>query len=97
MGIRTQVTASAFCGAFGRTVQRHAEELLREGLVHVVASDAHDAQRRRPGLQEPMRDSAGAAWVAWATQHVPAATLANEALPPAPDIELPRRSRWRRR
>ena len=37
-------------GEFGNTVRRFSARLLREGLVHVVASDAHDAVRRPPGL-----------------------------------------------
>lgn len=40
-GTRTSVTACAFTGSFGRAVRRFAFELLRQGLVHVVASDAH--------------------------------------------------------
>ena len=38
-------------GDFGSTVRRFTASLLREGLAHVVASDAHDTVRRPPGLQ----------------------------------------------
>ncbi|MEA2193139.1 MAG: protein-tyrosine phosphatase, partial [Solirubrobacteraceae bacterium] len=49
-GMLTSVTASAFTGRFGRQVQRFAFSLLHDGLVHDVASDAHDAIRRPPAL-----------------------------------------------
>ena len=45
-----QVTAGSMTGAFGSTVRRFTAGLLRDGLVHVVASDAHDAVKRPPGL-----------------------------------------------
>jgi protein-tyrosine phosphatase len=43
-----QLTGASLLGAFGLHVQSAAERLLREGLVHVVATDAHGARRRRP-------------------------------------------------
>ena len=45
-----QVTAGSLVGQFGETARRFASTLLREGLVHVLASDAHDAIDRPPGL-----------------------------------------------
>jgi len=59
-----QVTAGSFLGAFGPGPRRAAERFLREGLVHVVASDAHSSRGpRRPQLAEAARriaDLAGA-------------------------------------
>ncbi len=43
-----QLTGGSLMGAFGLEVQARAERLLYEGLVHVVASDAHGIFRRRP-------------------------------------------------
>ena len=43
-GAWTQVTAAALVGDFGVKAKRRAERLLRDGLVHIVASDAHDTQ-----------------------------------------------------
>ena len=51
-GVLVQLTAGSMAGAFGTTVRRFTAALLREGLVHVVASDAHDAVRRPPGLRD---------------------------------------------
>jgi len=49
-GAATQVTAGSFAGSFGRTVRDYAERMLEAGLVHSVASDAHDSFRRPPGM-----------------------------------------------
>lgn len=45
-GAWMQVTAGSFTGAFGRNALYLAERLLDEGCVHLIASDAHDAERR---------------------------------------------------
>lgn len=50
MGCLVQVTAQSLGGRFGKGARRAAWELLRQGLVHVLASDAHDAADRPPRL-----------------------------------------------
>jgi protein-tyrosine phosphatase len=50
MGALAQVTVGALTGHFGRLPQRTAEMMVRDGLVHVLASDAHDAVHRAPVL-----------------------------------------------
>jgi protein-tyrosine phosphatase len=45
-GVWMQITAGSFTGAFGRTALYWAVRLLDEGCVHLIASDAHDAERR---------------------------------------------------
>jgi len=47
MGCLLQVTAGALLGAFGAPARRTAERLLKAGLVHVVATDAHAAEGPR--------------------------------------------------
>jgi protein-tyrosine phosphatase len=47
-----QITAGSFTGRFGSRAKYWAERMLDEGLCHVVASDAHDTERRPPGLAE---------------------------------------------
>jgi protein-tyrosine phosphatase len=49
-GAWMQVTAGSFAGAFGRNALYWAERLLDEGCVHLIASDAHDVERRPPDL-----------------------------------------------
>jgi protein-tyrosine phosphatase len=50
MGCLLQVTAQCLTDRFGKAVREPAWELLRGGLVHVVASDGHDTERRPPRL-----------------------------------------------
>jgi protein-tyrosine phosphatase len=49
-GVWMQVTAGSFTGAFGRNALYWAERMLDEGCVHLIATDAHDAERRPPNL-----------------------------------------------
>ena len=47
-GALVQVTAGSLLGEFGRGALGAANELLRRGIVHVVASDAHSVAVRPP-------------------------------------------------
>jgi protein-tyrosine phosphatase len=51
-GMLTSVTAGALGGQFGSRVRAFALELLRDGLVHDLASDAHDPSQRSPRIVE---------------------------------------------
>ena len=44
------MTAGSLTGAYGETAQEVAEDLLRRGLVHVLASDGHAARGDRAPL-----------------------------------------------
>jgi len=50
-GVWMQVTAGSLEGKFGSQARYWAELMLDEGMVHVVASDAHDHKARTPRLQ----------------------------------------------
>jgi len=50
MGALSQVTAMSITGDFGGVIMQCAESLLRHRLVHVIASDAHSADRHPPIL-----------------------------------------------
>ena len=50
MGCLLQVTAQSLTDRFGKAAQESAWELLRKGLVHVIASDGHDTEHRPPRL-----------------------------------------------
>jgi protein-tyrosine phosphatase len=50
MGCLLQVTAQCLTDRFGKAAQASAWELLRRGLVDVVASDGHDTDHRPPRL-----------------------------------------------
>jgi protein-tyrosine phosphatase len=49
-GALVQVTAQSVIGDFGRQAKEFCQVLLDRGLVHFVASDAHDLQHRPPRL-----------------------------------------------
>ncbi|HSB14136.1 MAG TPA: CpsB/CapC family capsule biosynthesis tyrosine phosphatase [Bryobacteraceae bacterium] len=55
VGCAIQVTAQSFFGLFGKSARRFAGELMCRGLVHIVASDAHDSRHRPPRLDEAYR------------------------------------------
>ncbi len=54
-GVLIQITASSLVGMQGRTTQSIAEMLLKRGLVHCIASDAHGLRRRPPAIEQSLR------------------------------------------
>ena len=50
MGCLVQITAQSLWDRFGKDAQESSWMLLRQGLVHVIASDAHDTVHRPPRL-----------------------------------------------
>ncbi len=99
-GILTSITAGSLVGRFGGEVRRFALELVRDGLVHNVASDAHDHSDRAPGMAAELRSAGLQPLAGWLTSEVPAAILAGGEIPPAPagaTEEIQPRRPWRRR
>ncbi|MGI9459493.1 MAG: tyrosine-protein phosphatase [Pirellulales bacterium] len=47
-----QITAASLTGAFGSSCQEIAELAVDEGLMHFIASDAHDTKHRPFGMRE---------------------------------------------
>jgi protein-tyrosine phosphatase len=88
-GAMCAVTASAFTGRFGRTARRTAREMLLDGLVHVVTSDAHDLAGRSPALAAELEAASGelrglGELAPWLLRDAPAAILRGERPPPPP-------------
>jgi protein-tyrosine phosphatase len=54
-GVLMQVTALSFLGRFGKTAKQVSDELMGRGLVHFVASDAHDLKWRTTSMVEAHR------------------------------------------
>jgi hypothetical protein len=54
-GCMMQVTAQSFLGRFGPLAKRAADQLMHKGLVHFVATDAHDCLDRPPNLSSAYR------------------------------------------
>lgn len=79
-GILAQVTLGSLLGMQGNTARRTAETLLKKGLVHLLASDAHGLQKRPACIKEGMRQAVklvGAARVQQMTETGPAAIIQN--------------------
>jgi protein-tyrosine phosphatase len=55
MGCLGQVTAMSLTGEFGSRVRQTAERLLKNRLIHFIASDAHSTDGRPPILSEGLR------------------------------------------
>jgi protein-tyrosine phosphatase len=47
-GARTQITSGSYTGEFGQKAEACALRWLDEGLVHIVATDAHNTRKRPP-------------------------------------------------
>jgi protein-tyrosine phosphatase len=100
-GILTSITAGSLVGRFGGSVRRFAMDLVAEGIVHNVASDAHDRGGRAPGIIAELDRSGLGALADWWTLEVPTAILDGAEIPPRPAVPLPstkptRRWRWSR-
>lgn len=100
-GMLTSITAGALVGRFGARVRAFAFELAASGLIHNVASDAHDAIRRPPGIRAELEAAGLASQCEWWTTAVPAALIAGatelpSAPPPPPPPPVPesRPRRW---
>lgn len=95
MGCLIQVTGASLLGRFGDSAKRTSEELLARGLVHVIASDAHDIEHRPPDMKTPREWLAkrhGEEIAQALTVEVPKAVIDGKGLPP---VELKgRRRKW---
>ncbi len=54
LGALLQITAMSITGEFGRSAQQWSEKLLKENLVHIIASDGHSINRRPPILSRAL-------------------------------------------
>lgn len=52
MGCYIQVNAGSVMGQYGFAAKRMCKKLLKQELVHFIASDAHDTEKRAPLLSE---------------------------------------------
>ena len=56
MGIYVQVNASSITGKNGRFIKGAVKKMLKRNLVHLVGSDGHDLQKRKPVLIDAVKD-----------------------------------------
>jgi protein-tyrosine phosphatase len=95
-GVLTSITAGSLVGRFGGEVRRFAMQLAHDGLVHNVASDTHDPERRPPGMSAELKEAGLEDLTEWLTLEVPAAVLSGGKIPPRPEVILPSTKRtWR--
>jgi protein-tyrosine phosphatase len=93
-GALTSVTAGSLVGRFGGEARRFALTLARDGLLHNVASDAHDELQRPPAIARELEQAGLGPLADWLTQAIPAAILDGGEIPPRPTVATQRR-RWR--
>src|SRR5205085_6403112 len=82
-GCLCSVTAGSPLGDFGGTVKRFTDELFARGLVHNLASDAHDADYRSPALRPVLERAVEETpelegWLGYLTEEVPQAILGGD-------------------
>ncbi len=95
-GVLAQLTARSLVDIRNKAIRRTAEILLKKGLIHCIASDAHGLQRRPPnvvrGLQRAV-ELLDQAKVYQMIETLPAAIINNEKcsfVPPKSDKYLKR-------
>jgi protein-tyrosine phosphatase len=94
-GVLTSITAGAFAGRFGGRVRRFALDLTRAGMVHSVASDAHDRSQRPPGMTAELKQAGLGGLTDWLTREVPEAILRGSDIPRRPNVALEKGTRRR--
>jgi protein-tyrosine phosphatase len=93
-GVWMQLTAASIVGRFGSRAMSRSRRLLLDGLVHIVATDAHDPVERPPLLSEAvsaLRELMGSDETQNMIEARPAAILENcrpTAVPPLPSAKL---------
>jgi protein-tyrosine phosphatase len=104
-GVLLQVNADSLLkGGAGSRIHKLALRLCREGVAHVLASDAHRGHDWRPidrlvPALRALEALVGLDRARWMSSGAPAAILAGQPLPTAPDVVAPARRRlaFRRR
>jgi protein-tyrosine phosphatase len=92
-GAWIQVTAGALTGHFGARAKYWAERFLGDGLIHILATDAHSSTRRIPviseakAIAERMLGAAEAQLLVEGRQIAVLQNLAPSAAPPLPTIQ----------
>jgi protein-tyrosine phosphatase len=98
-GCFAQVTGGALTGGFGASAQQIAQRWIGEGMIHFVASDAHNTRSRPLSLQPAYKvvvDRFGEEKASALFQDNPLAAFEGRQLPHVPEVEdeLPP---WRRK
>jgi len=95
-GVLMQITALSYLGRFGRSAKRFGETLLEKGLVHFIASDAHDPEDRTPDMADAygyISDRYGEHWAERLFTNNPGCTLTGEPIERSNDLPAARK-KW---
>jgi protein-tyrosine phosphatase len=97
IGCCVQVTAGSCTGRFGKPARQCADALMKRGLVHFIASDAHDCKHRPPSLSSAY-EALAEQWGEDAIQPLfvdhPRAVLTGDTIDFAFEPPAPRRKKW---
>ena len=91
-GVRMQITAGSLTGEFGPRARAVSETWLRHGLVHFMATDAHNTSRRPPRARQAikrLRELAGDDVCDALTVRNPRAVIENRPLDFEPEPSVP--------
>lgn len=58
-GAVMQITAGSLTGSFGKKARDCAKTLLKKGLIHIIATDAHSSDGRTPVLSKGLNVASG--------------------------------------
>lgn len=100
LGCYVQVTAGSLTGGFGPRAQEDSLGWIAQGLVHIVASDAHNTRRRPLKLQPAynlVRDQFGEVKAVALFTDNPMAMFEGRELPHVPEIADDRKAKSRKR
>jgi protein-tyrosine phosphatase len=90
VGAYGQITTGSILGVFGSRAQQYSNELLRKGLVHVLASDGHNTRNRRSPVLTPALEAVvpmvGEAFARTMVEDTPRALLEGRT-PEIPDVD----------
>jgi protein-tyrosine phosphatase len=97
-GVLCCLDAGSLTERADRRTRSSAWELLAAGLVHVIASDSHDARRRPPALASVLEQAGlSVAEIDYFARAAPEAIINGEAVPPPLQVEDRRQRHWLRR
>ncbi|MBN2346094.1 MAG: hypothetical protein JXO51_06855 [Candidatus Aminicenantes bacterium] len=94
-GALCQLNAGSLRGDFGHMAQRCAYDLIQGNLVHAIASDAHDLDKRKPELSyvPALLHGVDPEKIDLYLRDVPRAVIADEAIPDIGEATSPDRHR----
>ncbi|MCP5111509.1 MAG: exopolysaccharide biosynthesis protein [bacterium] len=96
-GCLLQVTGQSLLGRFGKRAKRFSQTLMDRGMVHVIASDAHDPKDRSPNLAPPfehVQKKYGQEWADTLFQENPGRMIRGELIDPRDTLQPPQTKKW---